>query len=345
MKKSMKLLTVAGLTALVATPVFADDHKYEVTGAVGHYFFDEDREAKNNTVYGVGFGYVVDPQWTVEAWWQQMDTGISHISDDLDVTQYHLDGLYTLGQYGLWRPFVAFGAGEGTFKYSGTRDTETQLNAGVGFKRELTSNVDLRGDLRAYHSLDEEKTDMIASLGIAYKFGGTSAPIAAEPAPVSAAAPVDSDGDGVYDDQDKCPGTAANLKVDSVGCPIKLEKAVSIQLNVNFDNDSSVVKPEYFSEIQRVADFAKQYQDTQIEVQGHTDSRASDAYNQALSDRRASSVAKILVEQYGLSADRVSAKGYGEAHPIANNDTAEGRAANRRVVAELSAAETSLEQR
>jgi outer membrane protein OmpA-like peptidoglycan-associated protein len=66
-------------------------------------------------------------------------------------------------------------------------------------------------------------------------------------------------------------------------------------------------------------------------VEGHTDSTGADAYNQALSERRANSVLRYLVDA-GVPASRLSAQGFGESQPVADNDTAEGRAQNRRVV-------------
>jgi outer membrane protein OmpA-like peptidoglycan-associated protein len=74
----------------------------------------------------------------------------------------------------------------------------------------------------------------------------------------------------------------------------------------------------------------KEYNKTILEVAGHTDNTGSDQYNQALSERRAQSVAQYL-ESHGVNAQRVMTVGAGETHPIASNDTAEGRQANRRV--------------
>ncbi|BFM18610.1 hypothetical protein R50073_47930 [Maricurvus nonylphenolicus] len=365
MKLTAKTLGVLGLAALLSAPTLADDHKYEISGAMGRYFIDSDRDLEDDDVPALGLGYVINPQWTVEAWWLDIDTDDDRTGEDVDGTQYRIDGLYHFNEANGWRPFLAFGLGEMDFDYDNSNDSEeTQLNFGVGLKREIHPNWSVRADLRAFHSLDEEDTDYAAMLGMTFQFGGSPAapagPLDSDgdgvtddmdacpntPAGVTVDAkgcPLDSDGDGVYDYMDKCPDTAPNLKVDADGCPIKLEKAVSIELKVNFDNNSDVVKPEYFDEIKRVADFANQYKDTVVEVQGHTDSRGSAAYNKNLSDRRAKAVAKVLVETYGMGADRVTAKGYGEEQPTATNDTAEGRAANRRVVAEISAVETTMQ--
>ncbi len=80
-----------------------------------------------------------------------------------------------------------------------------------------------------------------------------------------------------------------------------------------------------------------QYPQTTTVVEGHTDSKGSDAYNQKLSERRASAVRDVLVNQYGVDASRVNAAGYGESRPVADNVSDAGRAVNRRVEAEVEA--------
>ena len=109
----------------------------------------------------------------------------------------------------------------------------------------------------------------------------------------------------------------------------------SIKLKVNFDFDSTKVKEMYFTDISELAEFLKRFNDLQVDVEGHTDSVGPENYNQQLSQRRAQAVVDLLVNQHGISADRLEAVVYGEARPVASNDTSEGRAANRRVMATL----------
>jgi OOP family OmpA-OmpF porin len=135
----------------------------------------------------------------------------------------------------------------------------------------------------------------------------------------------DSDGDGIADQKDKCPGTPEGLMVDEDGCPI------SLTLAIEFDVDKANIKPRYQTELQRGAAFIRQYPGSRILIAGHTDWTASDAYNLALSQRRADSVRNYLIENFGIKSERLEAKGYGEAFPIADNTTAEGRQRNRRV--------------
>ncbi len=148
--------------------------------------------------------------------------------------------------------------------------------------------------------------------------------------------PPDSDGDGVPDYMDACPNTPAGVKVDEKGCPEALQETVTIDLNLEFDFDSSQLRPAHHSEIDEVTAFMKQYLGSVAVVEGHTDSRGSDAYNQALSERRAGSVMDYMVNQGGVSRDRLSSKGFGESTPIDTNETDEGRQHNRRVSAKIS---------
>lgn len=114
-------------------------------------------------------------------------------------------------------------------------------------------------------------------------------------------------------------------------------EAVRVELDVKFDFDKAQVKQESYGDIKALADFMKQYPQTSTVVEGHTDSVGSDTYNQGLSERRASAVRDVLVNQYGVEPGRVQAVGYGESRPVADNATADGRAINRRVEAEVEA--------
>ncbi|MCQ4319562.1 OmpA family protein [Stutzerimonas stutzeri] len=119
--------------------------------------------------------------------------------------------------------------------------------------------------------------------------------------------------------------------------PEPAAEPVRVELDVKFDFDRAEVKQDSMADIRDLADFMKQYGQTSTVVEGHTDSVGTDAYNQRLSERRANAVRDVLVNQYGLESSRVDAVGYGESRPVADNSTAEGRAINRRVEAEVEA--------
>ncbi|PIE69093.1 MAG: hypothetical protein CSA21_04140 [Deltaproteobacteria bacterium] len=134
----------------------------------------------------------------------------------------------------------------------------------------------------------------------------------------------DSDGDGVTDDKDACPGTPKGVQVDERGC-------WSHSSHLLFDFDKADIKPAY----QPVLDEAKlvfdAYPSMKVEIEGYTDSTGPEAYNQKLSERRAKAVMDYLTTKAGISADRLSIIGYGENKPAYPNDSKENRAKNRRV--------------
>ncbi len=136
---------------------------------------------------------------------------------------------------------------------------------------------------------------------------------------------LDSDGDGVTDDIDQCPNTPRGVLVDlRNGC-----WAYSLS-GAQFDSDSYKIESKAHPMLNEVVEGMKRYPEFKVEIQGHTDSVGSAAYNMKLSENRAKAVMKYLVEK-GIDPKRLSAKGFGAKEPIANNDTPEGQAQNRRV--------------
>jgi len=170
-------------------------------------------------------------------------------------------------------------------------------------------------------------------------------------------APKDSDGDGVVDDNDNCLGTPAGRKVNAVGCEIDsdgdglvdgVDKCPTVYAKtadgcpaapvpkklelkgVNFEYDKAVLRQEDMPILNNAAVQLGEWGDVKVEVGGHTDDRGSDDYNQKLSQQRAEAVRDYLISK-GIAADRLTAKGYGEAQPVADNASDEGRLQNRRV--------------
>jgi outer membrane protein OmpA-like peptidoglycan-associated protein len=119
---------------------------------------------------------------------------------------------------------------------------------------------------------------------------------------------------------------SSGVSVTRVGDTIVL----NMPSNVTFDTDESDVKPEFYDTLNSVAIVFEEYNQTLIDVVGHTDSDGDDAYNDELSQRRAASVARYLSAQ-DLDPNRFSVEGRGEAEPIASNKTSSGKAKNRRV--------------
>jgi outer membrane protein OmpA-like peptidoglycan-associated protein len=122
----------------------------------------------------------------------------------------------------------------------------------------------------------------------------------------------------------------------TIGCPgrglLDAPCIVETQVleGVNFDFDKATLRPESHAILDKAAATLKKQGKTKVKVAGHTDSRGSDSYNLKLSQRRAETVRNYLIKK-GVAADRLTAKGYGESRPIADNATKEGRFKNRRV--------------
>ena len=139
---------------------------------------------------------------------------------------------------------------------------------------------------------------------------------------------LDSDGDGIVDGDDKCPTVYAKT---ADGCPLPAAAPQPLQLQgVHFDFDKATLRPESLTVLDEDVAALSKWGDVKVEVAGHTDSKGSDAYNLNLSQRRAEAVRNYLIGK-GIAAERLTAKGYGESQPVADNATDEGRAKNRRV--------------
>jgi len=248
------------------------------------------------------------------------------------------------------------------------------VDVGVGAKIPFNEMIALKLEaiymLKYNDSRYDNNLAVLAGLNIAFgeKAQKAAPVVVAEPtpeptpAPVVVVAPVDGDDDkdGVLNSVDKCPTTPAGVEVDANGCKIDndidkdgvlnandicpntpLGEAVNsdgcpekVTLKINFENNSADVASSSFDIIQKYADFLTKYTAYSSKIVGYTDSRGSEKYNQNLSEKRANTVKDMLVER-GVPSDRLSAEGKGEANPVADNKTAEGRAENRRIEAEL----------
>jgi outer membrane protein OmpA-like peptidoglycan-associated protein len=150
----------------------------------------------------------------------------------------------------------------------------------------------------------------------------------------------DRDGDGIKDNEDKCPDKAGPPDSgQGKGCPRKFKlvkinrekKIIEIKQKIHFATARARIMPDSFGLMNQVAQAIRESTDIKkVRIEGHTDSRGSDAYNQKLSERRANAVKKYLLRKK-VPADRLEAVGRGETKPVAPNSTAKGREANRRV--------------
>jgi len=275
-------------------------------------------------------------------------------------------GRYFFGDQGSqWRPYVVGTIGavrHAGFFYSPvgvkpgalghpTRGWDPAASLGGGVQYNMSDRLAFRGEVQYRFDRDNNSIvgntgfgDAIATLALVVNFGGapTSPPVAPTPAkpPVaSSCRDKDSDGDGVNDCDDKCPNSPAGSVVGPDGCP----QSVVIDLrgvNFKFDRPNTAEKnigptlkepsAESIAILDQAVDTLKRYPNVKVEVDGHTDSVGTDAYNQKLSERRAKIVYDYLTG-HGIDASRLDGpKGFGEAKPLDTNKTAEGRQRNRR---------------
>ena len=135
---------------------------------------------------------------------------------------------------------------------------------------------------------------------------------------------------GAYQDRQEA---ALRAELEGTGVSVtRIGDNITLNMpgNITFATDSSDLSPAFFDVLNSVGKVLDEFDQTVVEVAGHTDSTGSDAYNQGLSERRAMSVANYLKGQ-GVMSERLITLGMGESRPIADNGTAEGRQANRRV--------------
>lgn len=143
------------------------------------------------------------------------------------------------------------------------------------------------------------------------------------PAPASAAKQrLDTDGDGVYDEDDKCPGTPKGARVNAQGC--------WILSHVLFDFDKAEIKPMAYPLLDEVVAIFGKNPGMKVDLQGHCDNVGTPEYNLGLSLRRANAIKKYLVSK-GVAENRLTTQGFGFSKPVGPNTTPEERSLNRRV--------------
>lgn len=347
----MKLRSKFALSCLVAASSLSamaqGQGAVEVEAFGKHYFTDSSRDIENGNLYGGSLGYFLTDDLALALSYGEYHDMTSNDSfapkghKDIKGNLAALDAVYHFGAPGAGlRPYVSGGFAHqniSNLPQRTGRDHSTFASVGTGLKYYFTEHVFAKASLDGMYNLDAQEAEWMVGVGVGVNFGGSPKAAKPAPAPISVAkACADSDNDGVCDTVDQCPDTATNVTVDSYGCQVVAE-TVRVELDVKFDFDKARVKEESYGDIKSLADFMKQYPATTTTVEGHTDSAGTDAYNQRLSERRANAVRELLVNTYGVSSERVSAVGYGEMHPIADNATEVGRAVNRRVEAEVEA--------
>ncbi len=299
-------------------------------------------------------GYQFKPRWSLElSYVDGGEAGLGNVDPALEnlipgaSIDYKTPSLMALRWFrqpgAAWNAFVKLGVSAidnetSDFRIPFKKQTDAQLAAGLGARWRFNDRWFLRGDLDFY-----DRDHYYAGLSVGALWGGAgtmpvpvvierAAVVEAEPAPAPAPPPppkpADSDNDGVTDDRDNCPNTAAGVVVDSKGCEIREEIRLP---SVQFETNSDVLRAGAMDELDDAARTLIRNPSLVVEVAGYTDDQGDAEYNLGLSERRAKTVFDYLINR-GAATDNVSWKGYGETGPIADNATAAGRQENRRVV-------------
>lgn len=328
------------LAMVAASALFAADaaYNYEITPTVGGVHPEGNLGLNDKNTIGIRAarnleGVFIDQLELGVDYSHRAKETVAGVERNGHATRYAINAVKNIVDFGPVTLYGLIGAGYEDVSAQ-FRDNEDGGfgQYGLGLRYQVTDVFALKAEARDAIKFEHADHNLFYTLGfgIGLDSKAPAAVVAAAPV-VAVAAPVvlDDDNDGVLNDVDKCPNTPAGVVVDETGC----EKVIVLRdLGVNFAFDSYKVSPTYAAEIKKVADFMAEHPDYRVVLAGHTDSVGKDAYNQKLSEKRAAAVAKTL-EGYGVDAGKIRTVGYGEARPVADNKTKEGRAQNRRVEA------------
>jgi OOP family OmpA-OmpF porin len=336
------------------------DGRWYIAPAVGGYYNDTDRNTNSRQFYfGLGVGRYFSPNMSLDFF---VDHTNRHIDNAvIGAGPGHSDrqwisnsvgavARFYAGDWNAWRPYVLAGV-MGSHHHSFLADGwSPAAELGGGLSKAVGPSTDFRLEAAYRYDFDNKSQpekdgygDWLLGFSVIARFGtpaAAPAPVEAPVAPPPAdCSTMDADQDGVNDCEDKCPATAAGTIVGPDGCP---QKVVIDLRGVNFkfdrpkagetDISKSLAEPtaDSISVLNQAVDTLQRYPQVHVTVAGYTDSKGTDAYNQKLSERRASIVYDYLTS-HGIDASRLEGPiGHGENNPIGDNDTDAGRAQNRR---------------
>ena len=337
----MKMSRIA-LAMLVAAPLAAANAGVTVTPLMlGYTMFDTQHnnggndgsltssvELDDDLFVGAALGVELTPWLGFEAEYSQvkgdvegLGAGAEYKAQNIAGNFYATSDLITKNYDSKIKPYVLLGAGHYKYSPEGSiagEDIEGTLgNAGVGAFFRLNDALSLRTEARGTYHFDEKFWNYTALAGLNVVLGGHLKPAApvVEVAPVETVAPVQP-------------------------APQELTEDLNMELRVFFDTNKSNIKDQYKPEIAKVAEKLVEYPNATARIEGHTDNTGPRALNERLSLARANSVKSSLVNEYNVDPARLSTQGFAWDQPIADNNTKEGRAMNRRVFATITGSRT-----
>jgi len=326
MKKSQWRMLVTLLASAPLAQAADETGKGYLMPQIGYTWTDEDRGVDDDVYYGLSAGKHVSERWSLELNGSRGEYDAPGAK--LNLTTISLDALLVFNRARTVSPFITFGAGyiEDDID-QGPSEGGPLAQAGVGLLLDVAESskgsflFQLRPEVKARWDgndigASDHPIDYFGGLGFVFAFG----PARAAPAP--AAAPPPPKSEPAIQPPPPAPSPPPP--------PPPATPQVVVLEGVTFDVNSANLTAASRPTLDEVARQLQRHPSLKIEVEGHTDSSGNDAYNLQLSQRRAAAVRDYLVTQ-GVSADRLTAKGYGETRPIADNSTVPGRLANRRV--------------
>ncbi len=333
------LLLIAAAFALPANAQLKG--KTEVSLQAGAMNYEGDTDLKTDWLFGARLGHYFTDAISAEVAFIGGKTKVKDTGDKFKVFYPSANVAYNF-VFGKFVPFVKAGAGAYIMDpENGSSETDFGVNYGAGLKYFFTQNLAFRAE--ADHFIDTESGtgthNLQALAGLSFFFGNCKKAEAVKRAgevkkaaveTVAAVAPVA--------EETPAPAAVEQQEVVFVPAPqpvkeevLTLTKEKNLVLHgITFANGSASITPESEKVLNAVYAALVAAPDFSVEIQGHTDSTSSDAFNLKLSQTRANAVKDYLVKK-GIAENRLAAKGYGEAQPIADNATKEGRAANRRI--------------
>ena len=334
MRNLLMFVVAVSLSSLVLAQ---NGHLYQ-GATIGYLNWDDDRFAGTDDEAGGQVGLQLGYEFANNRRAVELGASTELTGPEIDLYELSLLNFFGQNENSSRRPYWIAG-----FAFSDNdEDDSVDDNVfsgliGVGLSGFIDRRTEIRGDIRAYPSIDNDAddggtfVDFGVNIAFNYHFRDHASGSSSRSAPAPVATPA--------------PQPEPARRVAPAPAPPAAEVAetrtITIRLNVEFETNSANVAAVYGDEIQEVANAMRAQSDLELVLEGHTDDRGSDVYNQGLSQRRVEAVKQVLVSQYGIDANRVSAVGYGEARPIADNTTADGRARNRRVVGVISWEETA----
>jgi OOP family OmpA-OmpF porin len=325
------------------------DGRWYIAPTVGGYYNDTSRNTNSRQLYyGLGVGRFISPNASID-FFADRTRRRSDFNGNWANNSYGAAVRFYSGGWNAWRPYVLAAVMGSNHHSSGGSGWSPAAELGGGLSKTITDSSDFRVEGGYRYDWDNKTQpqqsgygDWFLGLSIVSRFGEPAAapqPVAPPPPPPVDCSTLDTDGDGVNNCDDKCPATAAGTIVGPDGCA---QKVVIDLRGVNFkfdrprkgetDISKSLALPtaDSISVLNQAVDTLQRYPQVHVTVAGYTDSKGTDAYNQSLSERRASIVYDYLTS-HGIDASRLEGPiGHGENDPIGDNATDSGRAQNRR---------------